>query len=82
MANENYEKGAMTQKVFQDTLWAMSEAMFGYTEERATLLHKYINSNLRLIAIDNLRGQCTEGHSCKDSSKTLLQTIIDHPELI
>lgn len=37
----------------------------------------YIQKNMLHIAIENLKGQCTEGHSCKISSMEQLQRLVD-----
>ena len=38
--------------------------------------NRYLLVNAKNIAEDNLKGQCTRGHSCKDSAKYLLRKVI------
>jgi hypothetical protein len=79
--NRKYEKaGAGNQAGLQFRLWQLIETVFGFTEESARRVHSHLERNMRAIAIDNLKGQCTTGHSCKESSKLTLETIIEHPE--
>jgi hypothetical protein len=81
-ADRQYEKGALHQKHVQEKLWKLIGQKFGFLPETAARLHDYLKANMQSIAADNLEGQCTDGHSCKNSSKILLQTIIDRPESI
>jgi hypothetical protein len=81
-ADRKYEKGALQQKHLQEKLWKLIGPKFGLLPETAARLHDYLKINMQSIAADNLEGQCTVGHSCKNSSKILLQTIIDRPESI
>lgn len=37
----------------------------------------YVQEHLEQIAADNLRGQCTHGHSCKNSTKDALYALLD-----
>jgi hypothetical protein len=82
-ANRKYEKaGAGDQVGVQPRLWQIVEKAFGFSEEGARRVHSHLERNMRTIAEDNLKGQCTTGHSCKESSKLMLQTIIEHPEYL
>jgi hypothetical protein len=81
-ADPRYQKGALSQESLQFRLWNLIGSRFGFTNDNAAQLHNYLKRNMRAIAVDNLKGQCTGGHSCKKSSKIMLQTIIDHPESI
>ncbi len=49
---------------------------FGIEDEMLDLVKSYFAENALRIAEDNLKGQCTSGHSCKESSKAKLQKII------
>jgi hypothetical protein len=75
-----YIKGAKKQETVQNQLWAVTTPRFGFEKEHASRLRVYVKEHLRSIAEDNLHGQCSTGHSCKESSKLLLQAIIDDPE--
>ena len=74
--------GAKEQEAFQYPLWRTVEDGFGFSEDGAHKFHSHIHKNMRAIAMDNLKGQCTAGHSCKQSSKDILQLIIDHPDYV
>jgi len=73
-------KGVRKQERVQNQLWSVAKSRFGFSPGSASRLRSYISDHLESIAADNLRGQCSGGHSCKDSSKVLLQAIIDDPE--
>ncbi len=75
-----YVKGAKKQETVQSQLWSVATPRFGFSPEQGSRLRAYLKEHLRSIAADNLRGQCSAGHSCKESSKVLLQAIVDHPE--
>jgi hypothetical protein len=75
--NKQYTKGASKQHRVQDELWVVAEKLFGFSKETARDLHKYLEENMLEIATDNLKGQCTDNHSCKISSQELLQAIVD-----
>lgn len=79
MVAGRYVKGAKKQESVQNQLWAVTTPRFGFTTEDASRLRVYVKEHLRSIAEDNLRGQCSDGHSCKESSKLVLQAIIDDP---
>jgi hypothetical protein len=76
---EKYAVGAAKQKGYQDRLWMVALSSFGLPYEEARDLCRYFNEHLRAIAIDNLKGQCTGGHSCKNATRLALQAIIDDP---
>ena len=54
----------------------MLSSDFGVDEEALERVKSYLHVHALGIAKDNLKGQCTNGHSCKDSSKAKLQRII------
>jgi hypothetical protein len=39
-------------------------------------MNQYVSEHLKELAEDNLKGQCTQGHSCKGSSKEQLQKLL------
>lgn len=75
-----YAAGASKQKAYQEQLWAVVSPLFGFTPDKARQVHKYLEQHMQAIAEDNLRGQCTEGHSCKNTSQQLLQEILESPQ--
>ena len=72
-----YQKGAMKQKPFQNKLWKVVEFVFGVTPSGVRELRKYLKDNIVGIAKDNLEGQCSAGHSCKNSSQVMLRSIVE-----
>ena len=59
----------------QEALWAGIEEFMHITRNDAEKTKDYLTRNLAEIASDNLRGQCTRGHSCKESTRKLLEKI-------
>ena len=77
--DKKYFRGAVQQEKLQDQMWTLVLPRFGFDRKRASQLRTYFSDHLAAIAEDNLKGQCSDGHSCKDASKVLLQAIIDSP---
>ena len=59
------------------SMWKVLGHYFAVTEEMATEVNTYVRDHFVDIVGDNLRGQCTKGHSCKISSKEELQRLLD-----
>ena len=59
----------------QDDLWTGIEQYMHIMTRNASETKKYMKEHLAAIAADNLKGQCTKGHSCKDSTKTVLKNL-------
>ena len=55
-----------------DNLWGTLLRHFFITENEAKATNNFVNSNINKIALENAKGQCTRGHSCKLSSKETL----------
>ena len=65
-------------KRFANKLWERAiEDNFGIDTERAKEAAKFMTANYLGTVRDNLKGQCTHGHSCKVSSLEKLQRTID-----
>lgn len=77
--DRKYVAGAKKQEIIQQQLWEATTPRFGLAPEQGSHLRSYLKEHLQSIAVDNLRGQCSSGHSCKESSKILLQAIVDNP---
>lgn len=61
--------------------WDMLFDSFGIAREHVKWINDYVYKHLAAIAHDNLAGQCTSGHSCKDEAKADLSKILDsHPK--
>ena len=59
----------------QDVLWDGIEEFMHITRAGSEQTKNYLEQHLSQIAADNLKGQCTKGHSCKDSTRVLLEKI-------
>ena len=68
----NRKQGELTEK-----LWALSENVFGVTKSKVKETQDFFIRNKKRIAEENLAGQCSTGHSCKDSAKEKLKQIVD-----
>eukprot|EP00978_Attheya_sp_CCMP212_P003812 scaffold8069_cov52-Attheya_sp.AAC.8 len=62
---------------FMDRLRNTIDYQFGVSFENLLMTAKYVGDHLVDIVTDNLRGQCTHGHSCKTSAKDGLQRVLD-----
>ena len=69
-------KKAEFQANVQNEIWKGVEEVFFVSMEKAKGVRNYIRHNLKLIAADNLKGQCTKGHSCKSTSKDILKGLM------
>jgi len=78
---KEYERGARTQEDLQKKLWFVITRRFGVTLEDVAAIPVYLEEHLHGIVLDNLKGQCTSGHSCKRQTRELLQKILDNPQL-
>jgi hypothetical protein len=75
--NSQYLKGAKKQRVIQDRMWYAVKRLFGgFSKRTAQSINIYMEAHMKEIATDNLLGQCTSGHSCKESSQVLLKSIV------
>ena len=75
-----YLSGAAKQQVHQEKLWQAVQMFFGMSREQGKDIREYVKQHLRLIAADNLKGQCTKDHSCKNSTQQILKKIIESSE--
>ena len=62
---------------FSHKLWKSMEDAFGINPKKAKDAADFMMNNYVSTVRDNLRGQCTHGHSCKISSLEKLQRTID-----
>ena len=70
-ADEKYKR-------FADKLWVRAiEDNFGIHTEQAREAANFMTANYLGTVRDNLKGQCTHGHSCKVSSLEKLQRTVD-----
>ena len=80
MLNTKPEEELRFSKARRAAFWGLASKLFGIDRERVEELQQYLQEHRVDIAKDNLKGQCTKGHSCKESSKAELQKIIDIPD--
>jgi mRNA degradation ribonuclease J1/J2 len=66
-----------SQSQLQDKIWAGAEPIFGINRQQIISTKNYLTQHLGTIAADNLKGQCTKGHSCKQEAKTMLRRIVN-----
>ena len=59
----------------QKKLWRGLQGLFSVSPESAADARMLILDRMQEIAEDNLRGQCTPGHSCKEGAQSLLQRV-------
>jgi Putative rhamnosyl transferase len=59
-----------------EAIWDNLYTYFRIQREKVQFAQEYFPQHLVEIAKDNLVGQCTTGHSCKETSKTQLREII------
>lgn len=62
----------------QKVIWGHVAEHMHIREENAARARSYLTLHQAAIAADNLRGQCTKGHSCKESTKAVLEELIAH----
>jgi len=60
----------------QEVLWDGIEEFMHITRADSEKAKDYLGQHLADIAADNLKGQCTKGHSCKDSTRVLLERLV------
>ena len=56
-------------------LWDGVENSYGMSRHQIRELRTYLVQHTSRIAADNLKGQCTKGHSCTAATKTILATL-------
>lgn len=73
---DQYLQEAKRQADKQAKFWNASEYYFDFGETSASRVHAYLADHMKEIAEENLLGQCTHGHSCKNSSRLVLESIL------
>ena len=59
----------------QPIMWNAVQKHFRISQPSIARLRTYLTEHMAGLAQDNLKGQCTPGHSCKESSQKVLQEI-------
>lgn len=75
--NQKYVPGATKQRDVQDKVWYAIKRIFGFSKQHARSINRHMRDHMKAIAEENLMGQCTQGHSCKNSSQTILRSILE-----
>jgi hypothetical protein len=75
--NPAKREGGRQPKELTEKLWGFSKQAFGVTKTSVKDTQDFLNQNKALIAEENLKGQCTEGHSCNYAAKKKLRKIAD-----
>lgn len=81
MMNVDLEKEIL-DKERRELMWKALDKLFFVSRDRAVETNQFVLENLPQIAKENLEGQCTKGHSCKNSSVVLLQKLIEKGEKV
>lgn len=61
----------------QERLWKGLSDVFSVTRQGVRFAETIMVDRMQEIAMDNLRGQCTPGHSCKNATKEVLGIMAD-----
>jgi hypothetical protein len=61
----------------QPKMWQAVPIVFGIYKDDLKATRLALNEDLPAIVQDAISGQCTKGHSCKQSSLNILQSILD-----
>lgn len=61
----------------QPKMWQAVPVVFGIYKDDLKATRLALNEDLPAIVQDAISGQCTKGHSCKQSSLNILQSILD-----
>lgn len=62
-------------KNLQQSMWNEMPTLFGVHENEVMRMRHSLESDLLQIVADAMDGQCSHGHSCKDSAKIALQAL-------
>ena len=68
--------GAVTTQRHNDEIWEEVFDTFHISKEDVVRTKRYFEEHEQAIAADNLKGQCTKGHSCKERAKDKLKALI------
>lgn len=73
--NKNLLKQFNKQVSAQEKLWSGISVLFKVSKQHAKTAREFIVENMPKIAEDNLKGQCTPGHSCKNGTQSVLKSV-------
>ncbi|KAL7531588.1 hypothetical protein ACHAXR_008698 [Thalassiosira sp. AJA248-18] len=70
-------KKLIQQYFQQEKLWKGLSLLFSVSRHEAIYARSVIVQRMNEIAEDNLRGQCSAGHSCKDGTQSVLKRMAE-----
>mmetsp|Transcript_22459 Transcript_22459/g.53001 ORF Transcript_22459/g.53001 Transcript_22459/m.53001 type:complete len:566 (-) Transcript_22459:1688-3385(-) len=71
------DPSAAVPKKLEKKLWRLLIERFNMNQTRVTSTQEFLIRNRKLIAHENIIGQCTTGHSCKSTAKSELRKYIE-----
>ena len=71
------DPSAAVPKKFEKKLWRLLIERFNMNQTKVTSTQEYLIRNRKLIAHENILGQCTTGHSCKATAKSELRKYVE-----
>jgi Putative rhamnosyl transferase len=75
--NVIYPTKTQQHDIEQSQLWASLPNLFGLNPASIWAMRFRMEANLPAVLADGLLGQCTAGHSCKNSSVVLLRSLLN-----
>ena len=72
MRNVGIVQSQQPERKWEEKLWWFAQDRFAMDVTHVEHVQQYIRQHQSQIAYENLLGQCTTGHSCKDQAKEAL----------
>jgi hypothetical protein len=66
----------LTGEELTGKLWELLQQRFTINHMRTMVTQSYLIEHQKQIAYENLLGQCTSGHSCKEQAKEELKRYV------
>jgi hypothetical protein len=70
------EQRLIPKRTLHTKLWTLASQRFQFNETTAKETKDYLLQHGAAIALDNLKGQCTTGHSCKKQAQEALHAYL------
>jgi hypothetical protein len=80
MRNVPMDENFMPRAELTNKLWQLLEERFAMNQTRLQETQSFLIEHEQQIAYENLLGQCTTGHSCKEEAKQELQQYIQNQQ--
>ena len=61
----------------QSMMWESVERRFDISKDSVRQMRNFLTDHMHGIVQDNYEGQCTQGHSCKNSSRIILKQLME-----